>query len=171
MSEPSGVVPNLYPPNVVRALYLTYFVAIAAWFFLFYLLVRKEWNWITIGIALLPPIIFLISIYNLRYINTGTEEALFPHGFLTLGVLAIIPLATWSHGEHADPELMRVTAIAIALAVFSLILMPSVTGPWIGYMRHVRAIFTIAALALVLYALYILLSAHHKKCFGSGILK
>jgi Ca2+/Na+ antiporter len=165
MSEPNGATPNLYPPEVLRVLYITYVVAIGAWFFLFYLLMKKrKWDWMTLGIALLPAVVYLISIFNLNRVRSESEEILFPHGFLTLGVLAIIPLATWSHDEHNEPELMKVTAIAIALAVFSLIWMPAVSPKWVGYIRHLRAIFQIAALALVLYALYLLLHAHHKKC-------
>jgi hypothetical protein len=149
--------PKKYPPETVKVLQYTYIFAIIFWILLVILLGLGSELKFSLIILFIPLLIFAISIWNLQDVTVDDEENLFAINYLSIGVFVIIPMITWGHDKLGakGARLMKIATVAMIMAVFSLI---DVWHPpaWTSIIKHIRAIFQVISLTLIIYALCIL---------------
>lgn len=152
MSEVNKKLP--YDQITQRNLQALYMLAIFLWLMIVFNFGLFEANAVSICLILFPIAIFAMSLWNIDCVTVEVEEQLFAVSYISIGLLVIIPLVTWTHDKYgADAKVMDPMILAIIFAVASLV---DVWVPlkWVTYIRHVRSILQVLSLTLIVYALY-----------------
>jgi hypothetical protein len=156
-----------YGPKIIDRLRIIYILGIVLWIFILIFVIwgkgqrstSDNLDLLELTILAMPIIVYLFSINNLKYIDPTTEDKFFAVNYLSIGLLVIVPLLTWSHDTFKkNDELFSLMLLAIILAVFSIIDV-WVSPEWFVLLRHIRSMLQIASLSLIIYALYLLYMA------------
>ena len=150
---------NGYGRRKTFILEMIYIVAIVVWMIVIFWIYSKQserLDEISSLILSVPLVVYLISMVNVSRVEKGTEERYFAITYLMIGLLVVIPLLTWTHQNIKEyGKIAPLVIIAIILAILSVV---DVWVPmkWIVIVKHVRSILQVAALTLIIYALYLL---------------
>ena len=143
-----------YDKLMQQNLQVLYMVAILLWLLIVFNFDLFEPNAVSLLLIIFPIAAFAMSLWNIDCVTVEVEEQLFAVSYISIGLLVILPLVTWTHDKYgADSKVMGPMILAIILAVASLV---DVWVPlkWVSYIRHVRSILQILSLTLIVYALY-----------------
>lgn len=145
---------QLYDETIQQNLKYSYYLAIVIWLTIVFYFSLLEADLFIVLILFIPAGVYTLSLWNLNVITIETEEKLFALSYLTTGVIILIPLLTWCHDrfEH-EQKVMDAMVLSVILAVMSLIDI-WVPVKYISYIKHVRSMFQIASLTLIIYILY-----------------
>lgn len=153
-----------YNYNTLVTLRIIYIVAIILWIVFIFKLKLYETDHFGKFICILPIIIWIITFYFLDQITVESEGLFFGNTYISVAMMVIIAILTWTHDSVRDSEkIVNVMILAIVLAIFSLfdVFVPK---KYFSLLKHVRSIFQIASLSLIAYAIYNLYIVYpHKK--------
>ena len=139
-----------------------YLAAILLWgFLLIYLQPTVDpLGWI---ILFIPMVVFLIATVSLDGLSPTVEGAITHISTLSVGLLIILPLLAFITKDFkGDQQLMiHVVLLAITFSLFAMIDV-WVSEKWLTIVHHVRSIFEILSLTLILFALYLYYSTMGK---------
>lgn len=152
-----------YNPRTVNILRVFYVVVIIVWIILVWRLKLYQTDNFGKFIIAIPLIVWIISFYYLSELTVETEGKVFGNTYISVAIMVIIPLMTWTHDNIQDERLVNIMILAIVFAVFSLLDI-WIPERHITFMRHLRSVFQVASLTLIAYAIYNLYIVYpHKK--------
>lgn len=145
---------NCYGKGKTGNLKVLYGLGIIFWTVLTFLL--EMWQ-VSCGLSyialLLPYFILLLIAQNLRYLNCQLEIQLFQTNSLSILLLFIIGYMSFMSKDSISRKNKLICLVALALAFISLM------DIWINaknltYVRHIKTIFAVFALSLLLYVVF-----------------
>lgn len=145
---------RLYDENTYYNIEIMYGIGILLWIVLVCYFDLLSSDPVVIFILLLPILIYLLGMWSLSQVTIDDEEKLLASSYLSIGILVIVPLLTWTHDRFGEEtKILQVIVVAIILAVMSLVDI-WVPAKSLSLVRHFRSILQVAALILIIYVLY-----------------
>lgn len=164
---------KFYEPELLRKIECFYVVAIVLWIVVVIYFRLVEDDAVSIIILFIPIAVYMLGLWSLSEVTIDDEEKILSSSYLSIGILVIVPLLTWTHDRFGEEtKILQIIVLAIILAVTSLI---DVWTPAknISLVRHFRSILQVAALTLIIYVLYHIflkrsnhLNPKHEKIIG-----
>lgn len=111
-------------------------------------------------ILIVPILVFLISTLSLDSLSVLVESNMFKFSSLSVGLLIILPLLTFITRDFKGDKrtMIQIVLLAITFGLLSMIDV-WVAEKWISVVKHIKSIFQIVSLTLVLFALYLYYSS------------
>lgn len=146
----------LSPQTKETLLYCIYLIAILVWILVIvYLKLYIHNDAISTVIVIVPILFFMFNIWNAQYITPDLESRLFQVNVVSISLLIVIPLLTWtSRNFNGDYE--RYMGIIVWAIIFALLTLVDVwvRPQWISITKHIKSVFETMAIFLVIYATY-----------------
>lgn len=144
-----------HPTDVDTYIRFVYIAASAFWIILIVILALYQTDVIGWGIIALPIILFWLAFINAEYISVEDEIRSTSEGFLSIGLLLVVPIIVWmSEGYGGDKETF-VQTLVVAVILTMLAMLNIWTSPvWAPAKIHLRSAFETMALTLLVYSLY-----------------
>ena len=145
---------RLYDDDTFYNIEAMYIVGIILWVILITYFEIIEPDPVVIFILLVPIAVYVLGMWSLSKVTVDDEEKLLASSYLSIGILVIVPLLTWTHDRFGEEtKILQIIVVAIILAVMSLIDI-WVPATRLSLVRHFRSILQVAALVLIIYVLY-----------------
>lgn len=154
-------VTKTYGEGKIRNIKIVQIVGILIWTLLVYFLQLYMVNWIGYVIIAVPYFLFLLAYWYTDSLNEEVEETNFDMGFLSVGIILILPLLHLVDREFRETaslaeknKLMNLMLATVVFALFSLVDI-WVSRKYISIVRHVKSMFLTIAITLIMFIFYI----------------
>ena len=132
-----------------------YIASIIGWVLLLYLLRFYRTSWVGYIILSIPIFVYLLGIINSNQMTVEVEENVFGSSYLSIGMLIIIPFLAWMDKRPNVNNAIVSEALILAI-ILSLVSLVEIWVPpkWLSIVRHLKSIFQMAALSLLVFGMY-----------------